>query len=159
MARFGQSRWRQTIALLALVLVLKVTASIVWNYRDYFPPNFRSDFLQGRQAYFFGEYAAAFYAHVAAGPATLLLGLLLVSDRFRQRWPLWHRRLGKLQIALVLLLLVPGGLWMARYAASGAVAGAGFGALAIATGGCALLGWRSAVRRRFEQHRRWMWFS
>jgi hypothetical protein len=57
----------------------------------------------------------------------------------------------------VLLLVAPSGLWMARYAATGAVAGAGLGSLAVATAVCVVLGWRAAVRRRFDIHQRWMW--
>lgn len=149
--------WRRAIALVAALLVVKVTLSIVLGYRDYLPPNFRADFLLGRQSYFYGPYAWAFYAHILAGPVTLLLGLVLVSERFRRRWPRWHRRLGKLQIALVALVLAPSGAWMAWYAQSGMIAGAGFFALAVTTGASALLGWRAAVRREFAVHRRWMW--
>src|SRR5581483_8443533 len=76
---------------------------------------------------------------------------------FRLRFPQWHRTLGKTQILLVLLLLTPSGLWMAYYAETGAIAAVGFSLLAIATGLCALFGWRSAVNRRFAEHRRWMW--
>ena len=92
-----------------------------------------------------------------AGPVTLVLGLILVSDRFRLRFPQWHRTLGKTQGMVVLFLLAPSGLWMARYAQTGAVAGAGLTALAIATATCVLFGWRAAVKRRFAEHRRWMW--
>ena len=143
--------------LLAGVLVLKVTLSVVLGYRDYFPPNFESDFLRGRQSYFFGNYQIAFYAHILSGPISLLLGLALVSQQFRVRFPKWHRNLGKTQIALVLMLLTPSGLLMACYAESGIVAATGFLGLAIATGVCAMLGWRSAVQMRFDEHRRWMW--
>jgi hypothetical protein len=45
---------------------------------------------------------------------------------------------------------------MAPYAQTGTLAGIGFALLAIATGACVLLGWRSAVKRRFAEHRRWM---
>ena len=148
---------RRALSILAGVLILKVTLSVVWGYRDYLPPNFKSDFLVGRESYFFGAYQWAFYTHIAAGPLTLIFGLVLISDRFRIRFPKWHRSLGKIQVALVLLLLVPSGLWMARYAATGTVAGIGLAVLAILTGLCILLGWRSAVRRRFVEHRRWMW--
>jgi hypothetical protein len=57
----------------------------------------------------------------------------------------------------VLLVLVPSGLWMAQYAATGAVAGAGLALLAIATATFAFLGWRAAIARQFDEHRRWMW--
>jgi hypothetical protein len=46
---------------------------------------------------------------------------------------------------------------MAYYAETGAVAGFGLGSLAIATAVCTFLGWRSAVMRRFADHRHWMW--
>ena len=140
----------------AAVLILKVTLSVVIGYRDYVPPNFDADFLLGREAYFFGAYQWAFYAHLIAGPTTLVAGTILVSDRFRRSFPHWHRRLGKFQVACVLLILVPSGLWMAPYAASGAVAGVGLALLAIFTATCATLGWRAAVARRFDEHRRWM---
>jgi hypothetical protein len=145
------------VVLLASLLIVKVAIGVALGYGDYFPPNFRADFLLGRASYFFGAYSWAFYAHIFAGPVTLLLGLLLLSERFRVRWPRWHRRLGKLQIALVALVLAPSGAWMAWYAQSGMVAGAGFFTLAVAAGASALLGWRAAVRRQFAAHRRWMW--
>ncbi len=151
------ARLERLLVAAAGLLALKITASVVWNYRHYLPPDFATDFLQGRQAYFFGPYQWAFYAHLASGPVTLILGLLLVSERFRLRFPKWHRTLGKTQILLIVLLLAPSGLWMARYAETGAVAGVGFSLLAVATAGCALAGWRTAVQRRFVEHRRWMW--
>jgi hypothetical protein len=141
----------------AVLLIFKVTLSVVVGYRRYFPPDFDSDFLLGREVYFWGPYCWAFYTHLAGGPTSLVLGTLLMSERFRGRWPRWHRRLGRWQVACILLLVVPSGLWMARYAATGAVAGAGLGLLAIATAVCAVLGWRTAVARRFGEHRRWMW--
>ncbi len=141
----------------AALLIFKVQLSVVIGYRNYFPPNFDSDFLLGRSAYFWGPYSWAFYAHLFAGPATLLLGTILISERFRRFAPRWHRRLGRAQVAAILLLVVPSGLWMARYAATGAVAGTGLASLAIATAICTVMGLRAAVRRRFDVHRRWMW--
>jgi hypothetical protein len=148
---------QRALTLLAGLVIVKVTGAVVLGYRHYFPPNFNSDFLRGREGYFFGGYHWAFYTHIASGPVCLLLGAVLVSDRFRLRFPQWHRRLGKMQIALLLLLLAPSGLWMAYYAAAGPVAAVGFALLAISTGTCAALGWKAAVERRFAVHRRWMW--
>jgi hypothetical protein len=148
---------QKVLAGVAALLIGKVTLSVVIGYRSYLPPDFNSDFLLGRESYFCGPYRWAFYAHLVSGPVSLVLGTILVSDRFRQRASRWHRRLGKLQIANVLLVLTPSGLWMAWYAATGAVAAAGLGFLAIATAACAAAGWRAAVGRRFDEHRRWMW--
>lgn len=139
------------------LLIFKVTLSVVAGYRQYLPPDFNSDFLLGREAYFFGPYRWAFYAHLVSGPLTLVAGTILVSERFRRWVPKWHRQLGKFQVACVLLVLTPSGLWMAWYAVSGAIAGAGLALLAVATATCTALGWRAAVARRFDEHRRWMW--
>ena len=145
------------LRLLAALLILKVTAGVVQNYRDYFPANFNSDFLRGREAHFSGIYRCAFYTHIASGPCSLLLGMILVSEHFRRRFPRWHRYLGRTQVACVLVLVTPSGLWMAYHASAGPIAAVGLAVLAVATGLCVALGWRSAVNRRFTEHRRWMW--
>ncbi len=147
----------QLLAMMAVVLVLKVTASVVINYRNYLPPNFSSDFLRGREGHFGGPYRWAFYTHIASGPITLVAGLILVVTASGGKFPPWHRYLGWFQVASILLLLTPSGLWMAYYAAAGPVGGIGLAILAIATATTAALGTRSAIQRRFSDHRRWMW--
>lgn len=149
-------RLQQVLTLVTVVLIFKVTVSVVLRYRYYLPPDFGSDFLRGREGYFFGSYQWAFYAHIASGPFTLIIGLIQLSDRFRRRFTHWHRRLGKFQIANVLLVVAPSGAWMAFRAETGALAGTAFGLLAVATAVTAWLGWRAAVRRHFAEHRRWM---
>jgi hypothetical protein len=153
----GSMTSMRVLVILVAVLIWKVTLSIVLEYRNYVPPNFESDFLRGRESHFWGAYSWAFYLHLISGPPSLILGTVLVSERLRRRSLAWHRRLGRLQVALVLLLVAPSGLWMAFYAATGAVAGVGLGLLAVATASCAWFGWRAAVARRFGDHRRWMW--
>ena len=151
------NRLQQMLGLVTIVLILRVTVGIVLRYRDYLPPDFGSDFLRGREVYFFGSYRWAFYAHLASGPLGLLLGPVLLSERFRMRFTHWHRRLGKVHVANVLLVVAPSGAWMALYAETGAVAGAAFGLLALATAVTVCCGWRCAVCRQFARHRRWMW--
>lgn len=150
------SRLRQALAFVAGLLILKVTAAVVLGYRNYFPPNFNADFLRGREDYFFVSYCWPFYAHIAAGPLSLVLGTMLVSERIRTRFPKGHRYLGRLQVACIVLLVCPSGLWMARYAQAGAAAAVSFALLAILTGACAALGSRAAMQRRFAVHRLWM---
>jgi hypothetical protein len=145
------------LAILTGVLVLKVTASVVSNYPGYFPPDFATEFLRGREPHFTGAYRWAFYTHILSGPVALVLGLALMAERSRGRFPRIHRAFGRIQVACVLLLVTPSGLWMARYAAAGPIAAAGLAALAIATAACASLGAWSAMTGRFMDHRRWMW--
>src|SRR5690242_8249180 len=121
------------LTLLAGVLVLKVAMTVVSGYGSYFPPNFSSDFLRGRERYFFGVYQWAFYTHILSGPVSLILGLILIAERSQARFPRWHRYLGRVQAVCVLLLVAPSGLWMAFHAAAGPIAGAGLATLAIAT--------------------------
>jgi hypothetical protein len=168
----------RVLTILTALLIWKVTLSVLLQYGNYIPPNFSSDFLRGRAEYFWDGYHWAFYAHLISGPPSLILGTMLVSTRLHKLspiWhrrlvgtmlvstrlhklsPIWHRRLGRVQAAGVLLLVVPSGLWMARYAESGVIAGIGLGLLAIATATCVAFGWRAAIMRRFVEHRRWMW--
>ncbi|WP_165247307.1 DUF2306 domain-containing protein [Paludisphaera soli] len=150
---------RRVQAWLAGVVVLRVVASVAANYRAYIPPDFGSEFLRGREAYFWGGYSWAFYVHIASGPVALVLGLFLVGEWSRKRLRAWHRRLGWVQVMCVLGLVTPSGLAMARYAAAGPVAAVGLASLAVATAACTTLGARAAARRRFAEHRRWMWRS
>jgi uncharacterized membrane protein len=150
------TRLQRALILLVGLLIVKVTVAVTLGYRNYFPPDFNSDFLRGRDGYFFGSYQWAFYPHIASGPVSLILGMILLSERFRLRFPKWHRALGRIQIATILLLVTPSGLWMAYHAAAGTVAAIGFALLACLTATCAALGLRAALQRRFSVHRRWM---
>ena len=147
---------RSTLLICGSAVLLKVTGETVWGYRGYVPPDFSTDFLIGRQSTFFGWYAFAFYVHIAASPLALLAGTLLLSDRFRQRFPRWHRRIGRVHLPVVLVLVAPSGAAMALRAAAGPVATASFVLLAIATIAYGVIGWRKAMRRQFVAHRRWM---
>lgn len=147
---------KSVLFFLLIVLILKVTVGIVLTYGHYIPPDFSSDFLRERNQSFYGSYQWAFYAHIASGPIALVQGLLLINERFRARFPDWHRLLGRIQTVIVLGIVAPSGLWMSFYAHSGAVAGIAFAMLAIATGLSVAIGWRLAVMRRFREHRRWM---
>lgn len=144
------------IALLSGFLVLKVTAGIVWEYASYFPADFNSDFLRGRETYFFLGYAVPFYTHIIVGPLTLLLGGFLIIGPLRRRFRSLHRVVGRVQVVMVLFLLAPSGFWLAFHSAAGWVGTVSFALLSIATGYCVLAGWRTAVRRQFKAHERWM---
>lgn len=144
------------LKLLACASICRVVIAVVSSYRDYMPPNFSVDFLQGREQYFFGSYQWAFYVHITSGPCTLIIGMILLSEGIRSWSPALHRCLGRIQVAIVLLMVAPSGLWMAYYAHAGIIAEAGFATLVIATAVCVACGWNAAVRRRFSVHRHWM---
>lgn len=144
------------LRLLAVVLILRVLATILVNYPDYFPPNFDSLFLQGRAATFAGAYRAAFYVQIFSGPVVLLNGLILLSETVRHRHGGWHRWLGRVQVFVLLLFVLPSSVVMSRHAFGGWPAGLSFLLLSAATASCAIVGVVHACRRRYDLHRRWM---
>jgi uncharacterized membrane protein len=141
---------------LAVVLILRVLAAILANYPDYFPPHFDALFLQGRERTFTGVYRPAFYVHIFAGPVVLLGGLILLSETVRRRYGSLHRVLGRIQVGVLLLLLLPSSVVMSRHAFGGWPAGLSFLLLSAATAGCAVVGVASARRGCYQPHRRWM---
>ncbi len=141
---------------LAVALILRVLAVILANYPDYFPPNFDSLFLQGREATFHGAYGAAFYVHILSAPIVLLGGLILLSETVRRRHGGWHRWLGRVHVAVLLLFVLPSSVVMSRRAFGGWPAGLSFLLLSLATASCAIVGVVHACHRRYDQHRRWM---
>ncbi len=141
---------------LAAVLILRVLVAILANYPDYFPPNFDSLFLQGREATFAGAYRPAFYVHIFSGPVVLLNGLVLLSEYVRRHHGGLHRVLGRVQVIVLLLLVLPSSVVMSRHAFGGWPAGLSFLLLSAATAACAVAGVVHARRRRYDRHRRWM---
>jgi Predicted membrane protein (DUF2306) len=141
---------------LVVVLTLRVLAAILANYLDYFPPNFDSLFLQGREATFYGVYQAAFYVHIFSGPVVLFNGLILLSERIRGRYPGWHRRLGRVQVLVLTVLLLPSSVIMSEHAFGGWPAGLSFLFLSASTAICSFVGIVHARHHRYDLHRIWM---
>ena len=141
---------------LAVVLILRVLATILANYPDYFPPNFDSLFLEGREATFAGAHQVAFYVHIAAAPIVLVNGLILLSPSVLRRSRGLHRWLGRVQVGVLLAFVLPSSVVMSRHAFGGWPAGLSFLTLSLATAGCAIAGVVHVWNRRFEKHRRWM---
>ena len=152
----NRSLLTKVLAWFTALLILRVLVSILANYPDYFPPNFESLFLQGRETTFTGAYRPAFYIHIFTGPLVLLGGLVLISENVRRRYGRLHRILGRFQVIVLLLLMLPSSVVMSRHAFGGWPAGLSFLSLAIFTATCAIVGVLYARRRRFDSHRRWM---
>jgi uncharacterized membrane protein len=138
------------------LLILRVLVAILTNYPDYFPPNFDSLFLQGRERTFAGAYRPAFYIHIFSGPVVLFNGLILMSEYVRRHYGGLHRILGRVQVAVLLLFMLPSSVVMSRHAFGGWPAGLSFVLLSAATSGCAIVGVVYARHRRYDRHRRWM---
>ena len=110
------SAGRVAKAVLSIAILL---GTILANYPDYFPPDFDSLFLRGREATFAGLYRAAFYVHIFSGPLVLVNGLVLLSETVRRRSPGLHRILGRVQVVVLLVLMLPSATVMSRHAFGG----------------------------------------
>jgi uncharacterized membrane protein len=140
-----------------LVLCLVTTAKIVLLYAEYFPLNPQAEFVVDHAlAFQRTHYRTAFYAHIIASPCCFLVALVLLSATIRNRWRRLHRVLGRVQVAAILLILVPTSVVMANHAFAGRAAGVSFLVLSAMLTVCTLQGWRTAIRGTLAQHRRWM---
>lgn len=98
--------------------------------------------------------------HIVGAALYCLLGAFQFSSGFRRRWPVWHRRAGKL-LALCGLVTALTGMWMAsRYDIPPSLQGPVLqvvrwmvGAAMVAS---ILLGWSSILRREVARHEAWM---
>ena len=136
-------------------LLLRVLVSIVLEYRFYFPADFASTFLTGRESTFVGIYVPAFYIHIIAGPLAVVIGTILLLSGGRTRFRHAHRLLGRSQMIIVLIGLVPSGFVMASRAFAGPIAGLGFASLSAVTGVAAVATLAYAINKQFLLHRRW----
>jgi hypothetical protein len=98
---------------------------------------------------------ASLRIHVASALLALPLCLFLMT-RFLQRRPAWHRFLGRVTGALLLVALVPTGVVLALDAKGGALVTAGFLLSGALVAGCTVVGVLSARRRDFTLHARMM---
>lgn len=144
------------LTLAVVVLILRVLVSILANYPDYFPPNFDSLFLQGRERTFFGVYRVAFYIHIISAPFVLLNGLYLISVFSRRQRFKYHRLLGWIQVILMLGLFLPSSIVMSQQAFAGWLAGLSFFVLSGVTAFCLVVGVVYASRKKFHSHAIWM---
>jgi len=140
---------------LSVVLFVKVFVMIVYEYRNYFPANFESNFLAGREAFFSGSYRFAFYAHIISGPICLAIAAFLMFSGKRKSLRHWHRKLGKTLAYVVLLVMLPSGFVMATRALTGPIAAMAFFILVFATAFCVCMASWHASQRRFAIHQVW----
>lgn len=99
---------------------------------------------------------AGLHIHVFAALVALAIGPLQFSTRLRARFPLWHRRLGKIYLGFGVGVGGLSGLYMAFFAFGGVPARLGFAMLALAW---LYTGWRAYTAIRagdIASHRAWM---
>ena len=133
---------------------------IVSTYVVYIPPNFQQGFLSSRGDYFFRTpYCVGFYAHILASPLALICGTLQFSKTILRRWPKVHRILGRAYVIGVLAFAAPGGFVISFGTVGGLPSFICFLTMSCLAWGFTWQAWRTARRRAFSAHGRWMWRS
>jgi uncharacterized membrane protein len=144
----------------AALCVVFVTLLIVATYTRYLPPDFRKGFLIDRDSYFFRTpYGVGFYAHILASPIAVICGAIQFNSALRRRAARIHRIAGRIYVLCVLLFAAPGGFIMAFGTRGGASSSGCFLVMSVSTWFFTWQAWKTAKRREFAAHRRWMWRS
>lgn len=98
--------------------------------------------------------------HIAGASLYSLLGAFQFSKGIQRRFPVWHRRMGKVLGAAGLVVGLTG-MWMAQlYAIPAGLQGPLLHGVRLLAGGgmiaSLLLGWRAVLRRDVPRHEAWM---
>ncbi|OJJ16350.1 hypothetical protein BKI52_34225 [marine bacterium AO1-C] len=139
-------------------MIMLVLSGIVFlNVTDYF--SFRTDieFLLWKGTLVKDvAWMAAFYMHITSSLVCLIVGPLQFVPRWRQRYPMFHRKLGKAYVFTILFFAAPSGLYMGFYANGGFWAKLGFIILALLWFVTTYLAIKTAMQKDFVAHRKWM---
>lgn len=95
-------------------------------------------------------------AHVFGSAFALVLGPFQFASRLRSGRPALHRWLGRLYLAVGVLIGGAAGLLLAFNASGGGIAQLGFGGLAVAWLASGVMAWRAIRAGDVPTHRRWM---
>jgi hypothetical protein len=142
--------------LLFLLAMFAGSALITANSLVYFDFGAVAPFVVERLPERFASlWLASLRVHVAAALVSLPLCLML-TFRWLQRRPVWHRWIGRVVGVIVLVALVPSGVVLSFHAKGGASATAGFLLSAAIVGAAMGHGVLAARRRDLRSHRRAM---
>lgn len=143
------------------ILLLAVFSYLCWLMLricfSYFPWSSIQGFLRLKQDVVnFTPWQWAFKLHVATSGLVLLAGFSQFFPFLRNRYPVWHRRLGWLYIVSVLAVAAPSGFILALYAAGGLVTQICFVLLTVLWVCSTALALRYAIAKCWLLHRDWM---
>jgi uncharacterized membrane protein len=144
LAAIYSSAWRAIVVLLTLEIVM-VSALRYFTGSEAPPPPILAN-----------AFAKPFLIlHVTGGVTALLVAPLQFVRQIRARWPAFHRATGRLYV-VACATGAPAGFMLALGTTAGPIASVGFAIPAVLWALFTWLGWRSAVERRFDEHREWM---
>jgi len=100
-------------------------------------------------------YMTIFYIHISLGGVALLAGWSQFSKPWRNKYPAFHRYVGYIYIISVFVSSIAGFI-IAFFATGGAIAGVGFGTLAVLWFASILFAFVNIKRGNIKEHEKWM---
>lgn len=154
---FWLTRWHSLLAWISLLVLLWLSILMLNICLSYWPWHTDTGFLILKQDVVdLWYWRWAFQIHVATSMVVLLAGFSQFWQSLRRRAPQWHRRLGYVYVVSVLAVAAPSGMVLALYASGGVAVQLCFMMLSILWIGSTVQALRTALARRFWDHRVWM---
>ena len=141
-----------------VVILLSVFKMATIAY-PYFVPPFPTDidFLMSKQWLVDnGYWMTAFYIHISSSVVVIAAGISQFSRYFLAKYPLIHRKVGKVYVALILFVAAPSGLFMAFYGNGGWLARYAFIIQALLWWGFSFKAYHTIINKNVEGHCRFM---
>jgi hypothetical protein len=155
MPDFSFKQWFSArILVFFAVPVLAFAAVMWWRTIPYMAFEHASGFLGTKTDEVLAKpvYLPGFYVHITSSILVLMSGVWQFVPAMIRRWPVWHRRLGKVYLVTILLLAAPSGLVLAWYANGGLSSRTGFMLQCVVWWVFTLLAWREAQQQRWKAH-------
>lgn len=152
---------KRILAFLGLFLLAFLGYYMLLITLEYFPIQTKVGFLRIKQ-WVFRKYPGtesqiwftAFYIHVASSMLVLFAGFTQFFDLFYKNKV--HRYLGRVYVVITLFLSAPSGFLMGIYANGGIWSQISFITLSILWWITTFMGYRRAVEKKFDVHRKWI---
>ncbi len=139
------------------MIMLALSGIVFLNVTDYFSFQTDIEFLRWKGTLVKDvSWMIAFYMHITSSLVCLITGPLQFVPRWRKRYPMLHRKLGKAYVFTILFFAAPSGLYMGFYANGGFWAKLGFIILALLWFVTTYLAIKTAIQKDFVAHRKWM---
>lgn len=154
--------WKENLRLIKILAVLLI---FFFTYRmlvitlPYTSWALNIDFLLTKQNILFrGElwqkylYMSVFYTHIFTSPLVLVAGATQFSRTLMFEHAIWHRNIGKIYVAVILLLSAPAGLVMSFYANGNTVSRFSFCLLTVLWWAVTYGAYREALQKKWTAH-------
>lgn len=145
--------WYGLARTILVTIILLLGALLFYVSSKYFDFSDDSGYLSNRPSIFF---RFSVILHLVSASILLLITTILIFFRIEKKWPNIHSKFGKTTVIIGLFLLVPTGFYLSCFAMGGILGNFLFFGLTVLTLLSLINAYRSAVKKKFMHHKRWM---